>query len=359
MITNKKIIYFTKYTEKGPSSRYRSFQYFDQIRKHYEIIVYPLFNDKYIVDLYSNRSPSKLEIMTAYLKRIKQVFGVLGTKHVVLIEYELLPYFPPILEYFLHKTNVNFILDFDDAIFHNYDKHQKKVIRFLFKNKILRISQYSKLIITGSPYLTKYFQKLKSNVIEIPTSIIFKKYNNVNRTKTNKDKIIIGWLGSPSTSINILGIKNAINEIIKKYPKVYFKFMGFNRKLKDYIGSDNISFVQWSPKEELIFLKLIDFGIMPLENNDFNQGKCGFKLIQYMASGKATISSPFEANIKINRSNNNLFAENEAQWIEKIEYFLTYPDKMKIVGEKNTKIVEKYYCVEANVTKYLEIFRNI
>jgi glycosyltransferase involved in cell wall biosynthesis len=36
-----------------------------------------------------------------------------------------------------------------------------------------------------------------------------------------------------------------------------------------------------------------DIGIMPLKHTMFENGKCGFKLIQYMASGLPVVASPY------------------------------------------------------------------
>ena len=118
-----KIVYFTKYTEKGPSSRYRSYQYKSYLEKEFNLQFYPLFNDDYIDNLYGNKGLNYFQLFKAYIVRIYKVLMYLGTNKIVFIEYELLPYFPPILEYLLYKTKVKYILDYDDAIFHNYDLH--------------------------------------------------------------------------------------------------------------------------------------------------------------------------------------------------------------------------------------------
>ena len=90
---------------------------------------------------------------------------------------------------------------------------------------------------------------------------------------------------------------------------------------------------------EVETISKFDVGIMPLENNDFNKGKCGFKLIQYMSCGIPTISTPLEANIKINKNNGNLFATTEEEWLIAFEKILLNKDWFKLnVGMKNKHI---------------------
>ena len=184
------IVFFTKYTEKGPSSRYRSFQYKNIFEKEFNIRYYPLFNDEYIKNLYTNRRTNYYQIVRAYLSRIFQVIKHLGTNKLVVIEYELLPYFPPILEYLLFRTKVRFVIDYDDAIFHNYDLHPNSLIKNLIGNKIYKIVKYANTVITGSPYLSSHLNKYTNNIVEIPTSINFFNYKSSFQLDPIKNDII-------------------------------------------------------------------------------------------------------------------------------------------------------------------------
>ncbi len=359
MLNIKTIIYFTKYTEKGPSSRYRSFQYKDILEKEFNIKYYPLFNDDYINNLYTNKEINYYQIVIAYLLRISHVLRHLGTKNLVVIEYELLPYFPSILEYLLYKTKVKFILDYDDAIFHNYDLHPNDKVRYLFSNKIHNIVKYANTVITGSPYLSSYLSKFSSKIVELPTSINYENYKSKHKLETINDFITIGWIGSKSTSVNIINILEVIRNTYRLNPKIKFRLMGFDGNLKSQLDLPNVELYNWSAKEELFFLSEIDLGIMPLEDTPFNRGKCGFKLIQYMAMGKPTLSTPLEANVKINRNNSNLFATSNEEWVECINKFISNLSFYREVGLKNKKIVEEYYSIEANSVSYIKIFNQL
>jgi hypothetical protein len=358
-----KIIFFTKYTEKGPSSRYRSYQYQSFIEKEFEVKYFPLFDDEYIDNLFCNKKISFLKLIKYYTSRIINVLKYLGTKNIVFIEYELLPYFPPLLEYLLFKSNVKVIFDYDDAIFHNYDLHPNPIIKYLFNNKVPFLAKYADIIITGSPYLTKYFYQHNKNIIEIPTSISFQQYINnkekINIGNNNNEKIVVGWLGSKTTSWNLLEIKDVIDKILVENPKVIFRFCGFNIQYSGFFQSNNIEFLEWSSLNEINFLNNINIGIMPLGETLFNRGKCGFKLIQYMAMGKPTISSPLEANIKINRNNGNLFASSKSDWYESLTFMINHINYFNKIGDSNTEIIKKYYSIEENSKIMINLFKNI
>lgn len=353
----KKIIFFTKYTKKGPSSRYRTYQYESYFKNEFDIEIIAFFDDNYIDSIYNNKKISCFNLFYFFFKRIVKILSNLFTKDLIVIEYELIPYFPPVFEYLFKATGVRYILDFDDAVFHNYDSSRNKIIKFFLKNKIKNISKLASHIITGSPYLTSYFVEINKNVTEIPTSIKFEFYRK-NRLNFDTDKFVIGWLGSNSTSKNLVIVKDVINQISEKYPKVIFRFCGFNKLLLNNFNEENIELEEWSELNEIKFLNEISIGIMPLEDDLFNRGKCGFKLIQYMAMGKPTISTPLEANVKINRNNGNLFARSSDEWYEAFTKMINGYQKFKDVGISNSEIIQKFYSSEENSKIYINLFKS-
>lgn len=353
----KKIIYFTKYTSKGPSSRYRSYQYHDFFKTDFDILYLPLFDD----NLSNSGGVSfSLNIVYLYLKRVVQIFFNLFSADIFVVEYELFPYTPPIFEYLFYLLKRPFFLDFDDAIFHNYDHHKSWLVRKLLKNKISFISKLANGVITGSTYLSAYFRQFNNNIFQIPTSIIFSKYNINIESKPNSDELIIGWIGSKSTSRNLIDLLPVFQKCSLDFTNVKFIFCGFDNNLVHlFKGVKNLSFIEWSIKNELVFLNSIDVGIMPLDDNLFNKGKCGFKLIQYMAFGKITISTPLLSNVEINHGNKNLFASSSLEWIERISFLLQNGEFVKEVGKENINIVKRFYSCETNYLKYLKIFKSI
>ena len=176
MSNQKRIVYFTKHTSAGPSSRHRSFAYHSFLREHqFAITAYPLFPASYLQTFYSTGSKPVLTVFKSYLKRFFQVL-FLKKYDIVFIEYELFPYLPFWFEKLLLRNKKNIVFDYDDAIFHNYDKSKNAFIRWLCGNKIYKLVGFAELVITGSPYLTKTLSPCAKKVVEIATSITLSKY---------------------------------------------------------------------------------------------------------------------------------------------------------------------------------------
>jgi glycosyltransferase involved in cell wall biosynthesis len=88
-----------------------------------------------------------------------------------------------------------------------------------------------------------------------------------------------------------------------------------------FLKLDNISVekLHWSLETQAADLATGDIGLAPLPDNRFARGKCGYKILQYMAAGLPTIASPVGANRQyIEQSGAGLLAENENQWLDAI-----------------------------------------
>jgi glycosyltransferase involved in cell wall biosynthesis len=355
-----KIIYFTKYTSAGPSSRYRSYQYKTYLQQNdFDVTYSALFPTKYIADLYEKGKKNWLILLPNYIKRF---FKILFLKNydIIFIEYELFPYLPLFVEKIALFNKKNIVLDYDDATFHTYNKSSIVLVNYFLGNKIFNLVKLARLVITGSPYLTDVLSKHNSQIVEIPTSISIEKYKalvSVKNLQSNTFKI--GWIGSKNTSVNILPLKNVFIELQKKY-NIELQLIGFDANLLPQLSGVNFQHIKWNANTEVETIKNFDVGIMPLEDKFFNYGKCGFKLIQYMACGVPTISTPLPANVKINRDNNNLFATSNEEWLKAFETILNNKNYYKnTVAIYNEKIVANYYSIEVNYLGYIKCFKNL
>ena len=133
----KKILFFPKYSEKGASSRYRIYSYIPFYeRDNYDCSVKSLLDDWYLDAIWKKKSKLLLlpKLMMAYAKRIKDVLFV-SKSQIVYIGAELLPFFPCVFERYLKLRKVKFIIEFDDAVFHNYDNNKHWLVRKLYGRK--------------------------------------------------------------------------------------------------------------------------------------------------------------------------------------------------------------------------------
>ena len=346
-----KILFLPKYNELGPSSRYRIYQYLDSYEKAgIKVEVSPLFGFYFFTD---NKISKIGYTLYYFLRRALKIIQVYKYD-LVYIEYELFPYFPAIFEKLFKIFNVKYIVDYDDAIFHNYNASSNFFIKVLLSNKIDTVVRNASYVISGSPYLTHYICRINANCVEIPTSVSKVKYVQKPKSETNA-VFTIGWIGSRSTSVNVLKLIPAFVELRKKM-EFQLNLIGFDQNESSKLSHLNVNFIKWDAKTELEEINKFDVGIMPLENTPFNRGKCGFKLVQYMGCSLPTIATPLEANVKINRNKKNLYAITTEDWVSAFEKVFHNQDYFKQVGLDNYNDFTNYYTLENNSETYIAVF---
>ncbi len=318
-----------------------------------EVVVSPLFGFYFFS---SSGLRKYLIIFFYYFRRLFKLLQVFKFD-LVYIEYELFPYFPAVFEKLLKYLGVKYIVDYDDAIFHNYDQSPNVFIKYFLANKIESVVRNSVFVISGSPYLTRYLSGFNSNCIELPTSISLNVSKGLIRNNT-KHIFTIGWIGSRTTSPNLLALIPTFESLRKE---ISFKLIlvGFDERLSVYFRNINFQLIDWNGLSEYQEISKFDVGIMPLDDTFFNLGKCGFKLIQYMSCSIPTISTPTEANLKINRNGLNLHASTTVEWYSAFLKVYQNRDRYKVIGEQNFEDFSKYYSIEYNSDTYISIFNEI
>ena len=303
-----KLLILSRYNKMGASSRYRYFNFKSDLEQAGLDTTYsPLLSDLYLAKTYQG-SPKLLEIIKCYLQRMR----VLMTIHkydLCLIEKELFPFLPYFIEFLFLLRCKQYIVDYDDAIFHRYDEHKYKWVRMIFSKKISTLMSQAALVIVGNDYLYKYAKKnLCSNIVSIPTVVDTQKYQENNESL--KDQFTIVWIGSQSTVRYLLEVVEPIKNICNL---VNGKLLVIGANIQ--ISGVEVELVKWSEDNEVALLKSADVGIMPLSKDNWDKGKCGFKIIQYMASKVPVIASPIGVNKKIIKHNvNGFLAETSEQW---------------------------------------------
>lgn len=340
-----KVLYFTKYSRNGASSRLRSYQFFPFLQNTgINVTVKPFFNENYLDNLYLGKKKSLLLLLNAYLKRFFLLFTIYKYDKIV-IEYELFPYFFSWFEKLMFIFKINYIVDYDDATFHNYDMSRNKLILFFLSKKIDNVMKYSGCVIAGNDYLVKRAKDAGAKkVVNHPTVIDVDRYSV---KKTYNKKVVIGWIGSPSTFKYVKNIKFSLLNLIKKYDIELF-IVGANEDLG--IGS-NVKNIEWKEETEVENILKFDIGIMPLESTPWEQGKCSYKLIQYMGCGLPVVASSIGMNKQVVKNGfNGYLVKNELDWetyLEELIVDIKLRKKMGLYGRN--LVLERYSLKKINI----------
>ena len=119
----------------------------------------------------------------------------------------------------------------------------------------------------------------------------------------------------------------------------------------------NLKFVPWTEENEVSELATCHIGLMPLTDDEWSEGKCGFKLIQYLALGIPALTSPVGVNkIIVEESVNGFFCNDTSEWYTNIERLLTDAGLRKTLGDNGRRMVEEHYSLHSNSRNFLRLF---
>ena len=348
----------SRFDPSGASSRVRLYaanEYFQDegIAVHYV----PLLHSPYLQRRYAGQWVSPFWVAGRMLHRWQCLRHVLRRgKPWLWVEYELFPWLPAILERWIYQR-AHVILDFDDAVFHRYDQHPRNWIRHLLGGKMARLMQLTAGVTACNAYLEDFAHRHRApRIVRYPSSVDLRQY--VPRPKhPHGDTTVVGWLGSPSTSWYLLDLLEAIREL--RNEPIRWLFVGTDPGIRPHFEGLPVEFSDWSLEQEVELLHRMDVGIMPLPDTPWTRGKCGYKLIQYMAVGLPVVASPVGINRELALPGETGFlARTTEEWVKYLRILCQNDELRQKLGSQGQHFVEQHFSLEKNARKLARTFRN-
>ena len=350
-----KILLLSKYSRKGASTRLRSLQYLPYLEsKGFQVTVSSLFDDQYLDQLYRHGKRAPLRMMMFYLRRLFVLLSAFKYD-LIWVEKEIFPYMPALAERVLHWLGKRYVVDYDDAIFHNYDLSGNPVLRRVLGCKIDVVMRYSSCVVAGNDYLASRAKAAGAvRVEQVPTVVDATRYNS--KESSLAVSPVIGWIGSPSTQRYVADIAQTLTSLCQKYDARLLLIGASADIVREFQGL-NVEVEPWSEASEVELIARMDIGIMPLPDGPWEKGKCGYKLIQYMACGIPVIASPVGVNFDIvGMSQCGLLADNVAEWETTLAQLLESSALRQQLGRAGRQAVEDKYSLQVQAPILAGIF---
>ncbi|MFB2762831.1 glycosyltransferase family 4 protein [Marinobacter shengliensis] len=351
-----KVLLLSKYPRMGASSRLRSLQYLPVLADEgIEVRVSSLFDEKYLRELYEKGRKSKVRSLILYLKRLFVLLTVFRYD-VLWVEYEVFPYLPAFAERLLRLLGKPYVVDYDDAVFHNYDRSGSWLIRAFLGKKIDAVMRNAACVVAGNEYLALRARKAGARRIErIPTVVDRERYQSVKPDQRKKP--VIGWIGSPSTQRYIVDIRDALKRVCDETGACLL-LVGATDSVREQLPGIPVDVVRWTEESEAALVAQMNVGMMPLEDGPWEKGKCGYKLIQYMACGVPVVASPVGVNVEIvNENHCGQLAESVTEWAEALTGILRSRPRQSELGMAGRKAVEQKYSLQVQAPVLAGILR--
>jgi glycosyltransferase involved in cell wall biosynthesis len=351
-----RVLILSRYGRSGASSRVRFYQYLSSlVADGLQVTSQALLDDQYLARLYAGQRRSALALVRQYWNRLQAVLAA-GNFDLVWLEKECWPWAPTFLDPALLASRVRYVVDYDDAIFHNYDQSRSAVIRAVFGGKIDSVMQRSALVLAGNDYLADRARKAGARWIEIVPSVVdLQRYTLASHSRQSCG-FVVGWIGTPATQHLIEPLVPILSKVLDSPDD---KFVTIGGRFRSPLFA-NHQMRPWSEEREVAEISSFDVGIMPLPDRAFEQGKCGYKLIQYMALSKPVIASPVGANREIvEHQVNGFLAATTQEWVDALSSLRQSRVLCAEMGAAGRKSVEERYSLQVTAPRIVALLRQV
>lgn len=358
MAEKKKILFVTPYPfDSAGSQRFRFEQYFSALRaKGFDITLNPFWEAAAWKILYKKGKQWKKSyfLFKGLLRRFLLLFG-LKKYDFVFIHREFFPMGPNWILQKLGKTEAKIIYDFDDAIWlPNFAQSNKRFAFLKNYDQVPTLCSIANVCSVGNQFLADYALRHNPNAVINPTTIDTEGYHQ-GTIDYSFEKIRFGWTGTHSTMKYLSDLLPVMDRLIQKYD---FKMCVISDRPPSF-EREYVEYVPWTKNTEIDDLKRFHVGVMPLQDDQWAKGKCGFKALQYMSVGMPALVSPVGVNVEIvDEGENGFICETETQWEKAMLRFLEQPNLVEQMGKAAREKIEDNYSVKSNTQNFLNLFQS-
>ena len=280
-----------------------------------------------------------LVLKKSWALRLVQFAGLARTDAVVL-QRRLLP----VWQLFCLRRCVSTLLyDFDDALLYR-DSYSIKAAQSWNRRRLFAATMRSvDGVIAGNRFLEQLATRWcpARRVTKIPTCVNPDLYSCADAQGT--EEVELCWIGSRSTA-KAFDLAGPLFEAIgRTVPGVRL------RVISDWFPSfTHLPVIQcpWSQQGEAAALVASDIGVSWLPDDLWSQGKCGLKVLQYMAAGLPVVANPVGPHRElIEHEKTGFLAETADEWRAAVAMLAANPALRRHMGANGRRRVEEEYSL--------------
>jgi glycosyltransferase involved in cell wall biosynthesis len=259
----------------------------------------------------------------------------------VILQRKLLPLWQLAL---LRRAAKRLIYDVDDALFQRDSYHARGPASPTRARRFAATVRVADLVIAGNEYLREWVAAHTEacRVRVVPTCIQPQWYTAAAHARTGAAARLV-WIGQRSTLASLLCIAPHLAAAAQQLPGIGLRVIS---DAAPQIAGIDVVRRAWSPDTEAAELAEGDIGVNWLPDDRWSPGKCGLRVLQYMAAGLPVVANP----VGMNRSlvvdgETGYLASTPAEWAAAIARLAADAELRRVMGAAGRRLVLHRYSV--------------
>ena len=277
--------------------------------------------------------------------------AVLGRADAVILQRKLLRPWQLLL---LQRTSRFLIFDFDDAVFLRDSYAPKGIYSGRRRRRFVAMVGAADAIVAGNAFLAdEAVRQAGVRLVRvIPTCLAPERYSPADHQRCSSDVRLV-WIGSSSTLRGLERARGLLEEVGRGCPGLSLQVV-----CDRFLELANLKVIprRWGEWDEAAALADADIGISWIPDDSWSRGKCGLKLLQYMAAGLPVVANSVGVQAEIIRhGETGILADTADQWVQAIAQLVRDPRLRRRMGLAGRRRVEGEFHVAAGAAHWIEL----
>jgi glycosyltransferase involved in cell wall biosynthesis len=242
----------------------------------------------------------------------------------------------------IRRASRHLVFDFDDAIFFRNSYAPAGLISVTRQRGFTRMVGAADLIVAGNDFLAcrAAVEVGAARVRIVPTCLDPNRYPLSRHVRSGRG-VQLAWIGSSRTLRGLERTAGLWDEIGRCCPGLGLRII-CDKGLS--LTSLPVELCPWSQATEAASLADADIGISWLPDDCWSRGKCGLKILQYMAAGLPVVANPVgvQANL-VRHCETGFLVETTEEWCDAIACLAADPALRRRMGREGRRVVESQY----------------
>lgn len=269
-----------------------------------------------------------------------------GAYDVVVIQRDLFPFGPPVLERLLRRVSGHVVYDTDDATYLRPAFTPNTLFQRLRRfDKVAEVVGTARWVSVATEPIAAWARQYNPRVSVVPMALDVEAYARLAQRMERGPGLVLGWAGTGGGLRYLEMLGPALREVAGRYPLRVRVVTGAPRDVR--LPGIPVEVVPWEPATALASMADVDVGLIPLADSEFERAKCPFKMLQYMAWGIPCVCSRVgEPERALRDGESGLLAGSTGEWVAALVRLADSPEERRRIGRAGQDVARARYSVE-------------